>query len=248
MTLLLLGFLSLFTSIAQAGPAPTLPEVSMGSLPYKTFSGTVSPSGSVDLFTVPDGQELIVTAVINQVSGSGGFSESNGFSLFADGLRVLGGVFISPSHAHSTFGENAGRLRIPSGQRLTIAYDGGGSDADYFVQAYLVQEGSPYRSAIGTIDASVIASPTTVFTADADQPFIVRTLILYCQGGPANVLIDGEVVLSREVGATTISASPTLFAKGKGALPVPAGSSLAIRGESFTASCDYYLDGEYTHP
>ena len=246
MTLATLISLLLHTTTSQA--SPTLPEVSMGSLPYKVFSGSIPSTGSVDLFTVPDGQELIVTGVVNHVSGSGGFSESDGLAFFADGTRVLGGVFINPSSPHSTFGVNAGRLRIVSGETLSIVYTGGGSMNRYYVQAYVVEAGSPYRSTIGTIPADSITIPTTIFTADEGQPFIVRSLILYCQGGPADVLLDGDVVISRHVSATTISASPTLFAKGKGALPVPAGSTLAIRSESFTGACDYYMDGEYTHP
>jgi len=233
-------------SPANAHPMGTLPEISGGTVPYKVFSGYATV-GSTTLLTVPDDQDFILTGVSNQVSGSGGFSGGNGFEFHSDGVWVLGGSFIS-SFPHTTFGQNEGRLRIEAGRTLTLSYSGGSPTAAYFVQGYFVAAGSPYRSTIGTILAPATDGTTIIFTAEADRTFIIRSLILYCQGGPANVLVDDVLAIPRHVDAATIGANPSLFAIGKGAMPVPPGATVAIAGESFTGSCDYYLDGQYVQP
>jgi hypothetical protein len=231
---------------ANAHPVGELPEISGGTVPYKVFSGYAS-LGVTPLLTVPDDQDFILTGVSNQVSGAGGFSGSNGFEFQSDGVRILGGTFIS-AFPHTTFGQNEGRLRIEAGRALTLSYSGGSPTAAYFVQGYFVAAGSPYRSTIGTIWAPATDGTTTIFTAEPSRTFIIRSLILYCQGGPANILVDGVLAIPRHVDAATISSNPSLFAIGKGALPVPPGTTVALAGESFTGSCDYYLDGKYVQP
>ena len=242
-----LAFLSMLMSTADGGPLLPGPETSFGSVPLKTFGGTIAGEETVSLFVVPEGQDFIITGFNGNESGSGGFSERNGLSLHAGGARILDGAFITGFRA-ATFGANQGRLRVTSGQTLSIARTEGGSRAGYFLQGHLVEAGSPYRSATGTIADIDITRENVIFTADADRTFVVRSLGLYCQGGAANVLVNGSLVIPRQSDATTVSDPPGLFAKGQGALPVPPGGTVAIQSESFTGACDYYIDGEYTHP
>ena len=232
----------------EAHPGTTgMSEISRGAVPHKTFGGTIAGETSVPLFVVPEGQDFIITGFNGDETGSGGFSERNGLSLHADGLRILDGAFITGSRA-ATFGENQGRLRVTEGQTLSLTRTEGGSNVGYFLQGRLVEVGSPYRSATGTIADVDITRENVIFTADADRAFVVRSLGLYCQGGAANVLVNGTLVIPRRSNATILTDPPGLFGKGKGALPIPPGGTLAIQSESFTGACDYYMDGEYTHP
>jgi hypothetical protein len=225
----------------------SLPEVSSGSLPYRTFGGILSASATTDILVVPAGQDFIITAVVASVSGGGGWTGGTGIELMADGVRVLGGRLIG-EEPYTAFGHNMAHLKIDSGQTLSVLYGGTSAEVSYFVQGYLVEQGSPYRSSFGSLtEPEMYPTESTIFTAEGGRAFIVRTLAIYCAGMGPDVRIDGVVALPRRTYATTISSSKKLFATGRGTLVVPPGSSLGLYG-MHTSSCDYYMDGEYTEP
>jgi hypothetical protein len=244
---LVLGCVVLSGPMALAHPAGLLPEVSLGSTPNRTFAGVMGAPGTIDLLTISDGQEFIVTAFVSSVSGGGGWSGGGGFELLADGVSVLGGQMIDSS-SYSAFGQNEGQLKVDTGQTLRLQYTGSSTDASYYIQGRFVAEGSPYHSVNGTLSESDMSpGPYTIFSADSGRDFIVRTLAIYCAGGPPDVVIDGSLAVPRQVGATVISPSRTLLATGRGSLLVSGGRSLGLQGTS-TSNCDYYMDGLYTLP
>ena len=244
----LMIFWAIFGPSAWAYPGSSMPEVSSGSDPHRTFGGVMTAPGDMELLTVPEGQEFIVTAFVSSVSGGGGWSGGAGFQLsLCDGMSILAGQMIG-ANSFSAFGQNAGNLKIDSGRTLCLNYDGSSTDASYYIQGRLVAEGSPYRSASGTLSESDMSpGPAPIFVADADRVFIVRTLGIYCAGAPPNVVIDGAVAVPRLARASDISASRTLLATGRGSLAIPAGSTLGLQG-SITDNCEYYMDGAYSLP
>ena len=50
--------------MAWAHPGSGMTEVSLGSDPHRTFGGVMTAPGDLELLTVPDGQEFIVTAFV----------------------------------------------------------------------------------------------------------------------------------------------------------------------------------------
>ena len=63
-----LGFLSLILSNASASPTLALPEVSKGTTPYASYSGTLCDTPT-DIMTVPEGQDFLVTMVSTTTDG-----------------------------------------------------------------------------------------------------------------------------------------------------------------------------------
>ena len=211
-----------FGGVAAAHPTMAFPEVSSGDNPYRSFGGTV-PEGSttpVLLTEVPVGQEFIVT-MVNVRDGSS--------AILQDDTTLLSG-FIIGRGTDNAISRGRGGIRVTEGTSLYIQGDG-----TYFVQGHFVKAGSPYRSFYGAAPAY---TTTTIFTADSDRAFVVRTL--HVTSTACQVYIDDALHLD-SVNYSTLYGG---FAQGYGALVVPAGSRFQIKGES-SATCDYYIDGEY---
>ena len=69
-----LGCLVLSSPVAMSHPATLAPEVSYGSTPNRTFAGLMTAPTTIDLISIADGQEFIVTAFVANVSGGGGWA------------------------------------------------------------------------------------------------------------------------------------------------------------------------------
>ena len=242
----MMGFLMLLSLPVSAHPGPTLPEVSVGENPYRSFGGTVAGGGTpTPIFTVPADQELIVTLIATSTAGiSSARSVVHGFEFLADSEAVLSGYVLS-GRKKVSIGRGDGRLRVPPGATLFAKLHGPGS-GDYYVQGFLVAEGGPYRSYNGT----TAAMNTTIMTAESDRDFIVRTVVTDCPstGGAASILVNGITVVPDSTDLTILDHSGTFegpFTQGRGALVVPAGQSLGLYA---SPPCDYYIDGEYVTP
>lgn len=241
-------------SVVHAGPTMVFPEVSGGGNPYRNFSGYLSTGESVELLTVPDDQDFIITLVATEQAGNrrgaGGESLNDGFELLSDGEVVLSAEAIGRYSSASIAKGNA-HLRIEAGARLVIQYLRSGDPSSYYIQGYLGKSGSPYRSFNGPTPTATFTNHS-VFTADLDRDFLVRTVVLKakeqdwsaCQltvdgalkvEGPSAALYDGEQFAP--------PAPAGAFVIGKGTLVVPAGSTLGIDVKGVL--CEYYIDGEY---
>ena len=225
---------------AIAGPSLELPEVSLGSSPYRSYAAYVDSGATGSVLTVPEGQDFIVTMFR---------SEHEHFELVQDTTVVLSG-FLLEKHSSVSVGVGRGRLRVEEGSSLSVRVPSGWwAGGNYFLQGHFVQTGSPYRSTSGATSAT---SPATVFTSDADRDFLVRTICLpsyscdvYMDGSK---VIPGQSYAAFDVGRHSgSSVSGGGFAIGLGALVLPAGSELQLVARD-GVTCQYYIDGEYITP
>jgi hypothetical protein len=219
-----------------AGPALGLPEVSLGSSPYRSFGAYVDSGATETVLTVPEGQDFIVTMVK---------SEHELFEVLHGSSVILTGRMLERSCGVSIALGRA-RLRIEEGTTLSVRVPTGWFDGGtYFVQGYFVQAGSPYRYASGSTPST---TPATVFTADPDRDFLVRTIGI--QSYSCDVYIDGSKVIPGQSWALMDPAGRSSFggfAMGMGALVLPAGSALQLAARDGVI-CQYYIDGEYLIP
>ena len=239
------GILLMVSAPVIAHPGPDASEISLGSNPLRSFGGSVTGGSSQPVYTVPDGQEFIVTMVATSTAGvSAARDVIHGFDFLENAEVVLSGYVLS-SLRQGSIARGNGRLRIRAGSTLYARLQGPGT-GDFYLQGFLVAAGSPYRSLNGTTETL----NTTVMTAEPDLDFVVRTVLTDCPstGGAASVLVDGAVVVPDSTDLTILShwhlrQSP--FVTGEGQLVVPAGKTLGLRA---TPPCDYYIDGEYVTP
>ncbi len=242
-------------SDAHGAPGLVLPEVSAGTLPYRTFSGELCEAPT-ELLTVPDGQDFLVTMVATSTdsgtTGYGDWSAHLGSMLLQDGVMVLSGWALGEKSTIPV-ASGTGRLPVTSGSTLSIkALATGGICHSYYLQGYFIEAGSPYRSFFGSS-----ALGRDVFTVDAEKQFLVRTISLSSRSSPAHchVWIDGVRTIH---GATRVTTDRNYwgsgrgggFADGKGTLVLNEGVTLQVGPDDSSADsqCDYYVAGEYITP
>ena len=210
---------------AVAGPSLDLPEVSGPSIPYVHFGGMIDPFSDIELVTVPDNKELIVTLMV---------TESN--------LALMEGPLIRiPSWmADGNLGSLArgtAHVRVEPGKTLILRNESGGGRG-YFIQGYWAEPGSPYRSFYN----ESFGGEGTIMTADDERPFLVQTIIVsqFC-----NVMIDDTLAIpSRSLAAYTRGG----LLDGNGTVVVPAGSRLQVTGSSGYPCNYYFVNGKYLTP
>ncbi len=229
----------------------TLPSVSTGSAPYKSFHG-LACTEPTELFTVPAGQEFIITSVSSTAHGSASVAGDwdGGTRLLKDGEVLLAGSVFSRDMSVS-ISTGSGRLPVESGARLSIHTTASSGCGYYFLQGYLIKAGSPYRAYFGN------SVDRTVMSVDTGKSFLVRTISLSTRESPwhCHVWVDGERVIHGETymvhdRGSYDGGNPGPFPLGKGALLLTSGQSLQIGPEDASTStqCDYYIEGEYITP
>jgi hypothetical protein len=251
----IIGLNLMFGQTAQASAGLSLPEVSAGAIPYKTFSGALCDA-STPLLTVPEGQEFLVTMVTTTTDGgsslNGDWVDHSGAMLTMDSLPILAGQAIGQK-ATIPVTKGTGRLPIPSGSTLAIQSIGyPGCSRSFYLQGYLIQEGSPYRSFYNNSALS-----REVLTVEPGQTFLVRTAALSSREWPnyCHVWVDGEIVIDGDTWATTDrshwgNGSAGGFASGLGTLVLTEGMKLEVGpvDVSIESQCDYYIAGEIITP
>ena len=185
-------------------------------------------------------------------SRNGDFYEHHSTLLRIDDEIALAGQFIGKDGSIDvTRGE--GRLPVRSGSTLSIqsiATWGDDCQHKYYVQGYLTESGSPYRSFFNNS-----AIERTVFTVDPGKTFLVRTIAIASREGVAHcdVYVDGTQTLegNSKMMSDMISAGRMGgFASGKGTLVLTEGQQLEVGPEipGTETQCDYYVAGEYMTP
>ncbi len=246
---LLMGWVS--SSWAHTPGGLTLPSVSTGSVPYKSFNG-LACTEPTDLLTVPSGQEFIITTVSSTANGSASVAGDwdGGTRLLKDDEVLLAGSVFSSTMSVSVSSGN-GRLPVEAGARLSIHTTASSGCGYYFLQGYLIESGSPYRAYFGS------SVDRTVMTVDPEKSFLVRTIALSTRESPSHchVWVDGERVIHGESflvhdRGSYDGGNPGPFPLGKGALLLTSGQSLQVGPEDASTStqCDYYIEGEYIMP
>lgn len=222
--------LALFTSSdARAHPVDT----SLGSEPHVSYTGNFLEIGtsSVDLITVPVGQDLIINAAtcngncLLSIDGSAVVSES----MHATDHNYSGGVFVAGN----------ANLVVPSGSTLSISMSST-DNYTYFVNGRLVQQNHPRRSFFGTAGPS----GSTLLTNTSSQAFVVTTLIT--SSATIDVYQDTTKLYDSRSYAAYFGMcnSPC---KGNVSIPIAAGTSLILQSSDIY-SYEYYLEGYYTQP
>jgi hypothetical protein len=234
--------------VALAHPGIGLPEVSHGANPYRTFGGEVAASTTSTIFTVPDDQEFIITMIRSSVNGSSllhsGESADSGVELLSDGVVILTNHALG-SNSRVSIAQGDGKLPVAAGSALSIINRHGSTTATYYIQGYLVEAGSPYRSFMGQTPLATSGLQTAI-TAEADRDFLIRTLAVRSAGGDGiDIYIDGALLIDWDTNTHGYGDDRPLWA-GKGMLVLPAGSSLQLRTNGYYTS--YYIDGEYIRP
>lgn len=231
-TLVVMPLALCLISLSHAVFASDFPEVSLGTNPHRSFGSTAAAGSTDPVLDVPEGQEFIVTMFRTQ---------NEHFEVLQDSLVLLSGVTIT---RHSSVGviNGSGRMRVAEGSTLFVrGLSGGGGD--YYLQGYFIRAGSPYRSFNGV---TVEYGRETVFTADADRDFIVRTASVAsssCDLYLDDVLhLEGDAWSMLDQGTDAKIGAPG-FVRGLGALVVPAGSQVQLNAHG--VPCDYYFEGEY---
>lgn len=234
-----------FSAGAVAHPTTGLPAVSTGSNPNRSMGGEFFSIGGVDLMTVPDGQEFIITMVRSSETGTPiGTSSTYGVSLLSDGVVVLTDHAIGPN-SRTSIAQGDGTLRINPGAALRIESGIPGTDVQYYIEGHLVETGSPYRSEMGITPLDT-HGVQTIFTADADRDFIVHTLAVKPYSTSlCDVYLNDGLLIGTHTDTVKYGDERPLW-MGKGSLVVPAGGRLQLRTYGYKAS--YYLDGEYINP
>jgi len=238
---------------AFAGPYGGFPEVSVGTNPHRHFGGEISGSGTETLMTVPDGQEFIVTGFNSNVAGvstsSTGVVGDSGIQLLGDDTVLARGAVVGP-YSGTSLSIGRARLRIEAGTTLSVQFLSPGGDArQYFVQGFLVHEGSPYRGFYG-ITPTAGHDIQTVTTTDGDRDFLIRTVFLEATGGGiayCNLYVNDALVVHGSTNTLTGSSSTnSAFAAGSATISVPPGGTIQVETRGYY--CEYYIDGEYLQP
>jgi hypothetical protein len=246
---LLVGWVN--ASWAHTPGGLTLPSVSTGSAPFKSFSG-LACTDPTDLFTVPAGQEFIITLVSSTANGSSSVvgDWDTGTRLLKDGEVLLAGSVFSRTMSVSISTGN-GRLPVEAGAKLSIHTTASSGCGEYYVQGYLSEAGSPYRAYFGN------SVERTVMSVETGKSFLVRTIALSTRESPGHChvwvdgvrVIHGETFLVHDRGSYD-GGNPGPVPLGHGALLLTSGQSLEVGPEDAEAStqCDYYIEGEYITP
>ncbi len=213
---------------AGAEPTMSLPEVSYGSNPYRSFAGKFTGPGTHELLVIPDGQDFIITM----------YDPNSSYQ-----LRVYRNDEVilerSSSLYRSYLKDGLAKLRVEGGATLSIQRDETWSEAIYYLQGYLTQPGGPERFVSGTTPGG---GTHTVFSAEEDRVFIVQTLKVgtsHCE-----FALDGAPI---SFGSFPFS-STNAFDIGRGTLVVPPGKSLSLTHGMAGEACEYFLAGAYIQP
>ena len=230
---LLMGLVMLplwFCGVALAHPTMDLPEVSLGESPYRVFSSSVEDGSTVDVFTVPAGQDFIATTFWFPHEYCG---------LLRDGAVVIEGSLL----AGNLVKKGVSRFRFEEGSTISVQVAAGYS-VDFSIHGYLVRAGSPYRFVYGNSGTGV-GTTKTIFATDADRSFIVRSLVLGIAGCDINV---GELSFEWSGSLFHYSFTKSAYSSHQGTLVIPPDSSLQITVQGTGLGCDYLMSGEYITP
>ena len=221
-------FLGLLGSAAAwSGPVMVHPEISLGTNPIRNFSDRVEVGESRFVFTVPEGQQFVMTTFMENVEA---------LELKIDGVTRLDEWSLSQSY----FKQGEARIPIPSGTVVEVFNTGrNGPDPKlFYIEGYFTAEKDVHRYWNGMTAGT---SPTEVFSNTGASPFLVRTLVL--GSWQCAVYINDNMVIDVQFLMDTKNA----FQHRRGQLLVPMGSTLQI-ASPMGANCEYLVEGDFVRP
>ena len=229
------------TPTAHAHPDSPV-EVSLGDNPNVTLSGMLTGGAQTKIYTVPEGQDLILTTLrmegpkFRLQNGSSGSPENIMFG--GEGIWYNSGTGFTRGNAHT---------RVRAGEELWLGNtEVCCTEEAYLIEGYLVEEGSPYRSAWSPWDEGLASNTlTTIFTAEG-RDFMVTMFLM--NHSACDIYVGGELKVHGRTRATQQNGDERggPFWTGKGRLVVPSGSALQVYGRD--RSCSYTMGGRYIGP
>ena len=228
---LLLSVVCLFafsTNAAHGTPTLSLPKISHGSNPYRSFVGEFTAPGTETLLEIPEGQDFIITMMYN---------ESENLQIYRDDVAILTLPMLYKSYGQS----GMAKWPVEGGATLSLRREASWGSSHYYMQGYLTESGSPHRFVHSRTPGG---GTHTVWTAEADRDFIVRAMIVgtsWC-----NFEQDGVPISFNSFPFS--GGTSTAFGKGRGALVLQAGQSLTLTHGMDGEACDYFIEGTYVQP
>jgi hypothetical protein len=224
----LFAFALLASPPAQAEPSPGLPDVSLGSNPYRSVSGVfLSVSGTRDLVDIPEGQDFIITA----------YREGGDLAVLRGDTVILP----SPPFYRTYVEEGLARMRVEGGATLRIRRTDTWSHSVYYLQGYFVKSGGPDRFVAGETPGG---GSHPIWTSEPDRDFIVRTLFVTTSA--CDFHLDGVSVSHGSFPFDHVGSKA--LGKGLGAFVISAGSTLTVAHSTPGEPCEYFIEGHYVQP
>lgn len=231
-------FVLLFGNLPQSmAHEPSFPHVSLGTLPYAAYQGSVISGQSDVVFTVASGHDFLVTTAV--------MSSAN-CDLYQNSTQLVNGK----SHVMSTNGRGVlllGRafLRVDAGSTLNVSAVG--DDCTYFLSGYSVEMGSSYIHMTGEVSPNGM---TDIATIPSGKTFVLQSIIVGAtQPETCDLYIDGSMIVDGSLRVmASESAMHSAFTNGNIRIPVLENQTISMHNMSVSSTCHYYMEGLYVEP
>ena len=227
-----LSTIILFPSFVEA-QEPTGPNVSLGSLPYAYYHGSILSGQETDVFTQASDQDFLITTAI---------MSSLNCDLYQDSTLLVNGKAGPMAYAsRGSLFLGTGILRVEAGSTLTVKAVG--DTCTFHLSGYHIEMGGPYSSITGEVNHS---STQSVLTVPAGKTFILRSAIM---GGnqpeTCDLYINSTIVLEGNLHAMTREGVNSAFTNGNVRIPVTENDSLVVKNTGSSSACHYHIEGTY---
>ena len=212
---------------------PTAPNVSLGSLPYAYYHGSILSGQETDVFTQASDQDFLITTAI---------MSSLNCDLYQDSTLLVNGKAGPMAYAaRGSLFLGAGILRVEAGSTLTVKAVG--DNCTFHISGYHIAPDGPYASVTGEVNHS---STQSILTVPSGKTFILRSVIM---GGnqpeTCDLYINSSIVLEGNLHAMTREGINSAFTNGNIRIPVSENDSLVVKNTGSSSACHYHMEGVY---
>ena len=221
----------LWSSAVVAGPVMSHPDVSLGENPIRNFSGEVDHGETVTLMTVPDGQDFVITGML----------QPHNRLQIKQNEEVL-----VPQWASGLLGNRLLTVKVESGRTLSVEHvTASMSSESFYLQGYFTPTGGPQEFFVGMTGVKDLDEVLReeVWRNESEQTFVVRYFYVNV-GDRCGIYLDDALVFAP---GGALTANHYLPQDGRLTFLVPTGSTLKIEA-GYTAHCKYIMSGEYMQP
>ncbi|MEC7984980.1 MAG: hypothetical protein VX278_07445, partial [Myxococcota bacterium] len=209
------------------------PNVSLGSLPYAYYQGSILSGQETDVFTQSSDQDFLITTAIQS---------SLNCDLYQDNTLLVNGKAGPMAYAaRGSLFLGTGILRVDAGSTLTVKAVG--DNCAFHISGYHIETGGPYASVTGSVNPN---SSQSVLTVAAGKTFVLRSVIM---GGnqpeTCDLYINGSMILEGHLHAMTREGVNSAFTNGNIRIPVPENDSLVVKNTGSSSECHYHIEGIY---
>ena len=212
---------------------PSFPNVSIGSMPFAYYQGSVQSGQETDVFTQPSHHDFLITTA---------FQSSRNCDLYQDNTQIANGKSgVMDTSGHGTLFLGKGLLRVDAGSTLKVRAVG--DDCTFHVSGYHIEIGSPYVHLTGSIP---INTAQVVHTIPTGKLFIIQSIIMGgTQPETCDLYINGNLVVEGNLRAMTREDVHSAATNGNLRIPVAENETINIHNTGASSPCHYYLEGTY---